>query len=124
MTEPEAIVAWLTDDNAFFALVGDRVYPIKLPATPTLPAVTYQLVSETYDAIQDGPGLAQPRYRFNVWADHFRELDAIVKAIRRLFNARTDGPFASSVVENAYADHDRATNRWRQVIDVLGTQPA
>lgn len=124
MTEAEAIVAWVVADDVMHGLIGDRIYPIDLPATPVLPAMTYALIYEGQDPVQDGPGIATPRYRFKVWTERYRELDQIVTALKRLFNARTDGPFRSSVVENAISDHDRATGRWWHVLDVLGTQPA
>jgi len=124
MSEASAIWDWVTGDMALAALIGDRLYPIKLPATPVLPAVTYALVSETQDPIQDGPGLAFPRWRFSIWADRYIDLDAVVLALKAAFNARTDGPFGSSTVENAYQNHDLKTNRWQHVIDVLAIQPA
>lgn len=124
MSEASAIWDWVTGDTALHALIGDRLYPLKLPATPVLPAVTYALVSETQDPIQDGPGLAFPRWRFSVWTERYIDLDAIVRELKVLFNARTDGPFGSSTVENAYQNHDLKTNRWQHVIDVLAIQPA
>jgi hypothetical protein len=124
MSEASAIVDWVTGDVAMAALIGDRLYPLKLPATPVLPAVTYALVSETQDPIQDGPGLAFPRWRFSVWTERYIDLDAIVRELKVLFNARTDGPFGSSTVENAYQNHDLKTNRWQHVVDVLAIQPA
>jgi len=124
MSEASDIVTWVTGDTALGALIGERIYPVVLPATPVLPALTYALVSETQEPIQDGPGLAFPRWRFQVFTERYIDLDAVVLALKAAFNARTDGPFGSSTVENAYQDHDVKTGRWRQVVDVLAIQPA
>jgi hypothetical protein len=45
-----AVVAVLKADPAVAALIGTRVYPLNLPQSPTLPAITYQRIS-------DDPGL-------------------------------------------------------------------
>lgn len=121
MSEAEDIVEWVSDQ---VPEVEGRIYPLVLPVTPVLPAVTYQLVSEPQDPIQDGPGLAEPRYRFKVWAETYIELDAVVRSLKVAFNARRDGPFQSSLVDGSFEDRDQATRRWWRTVDVLGWQPA
>lgn len=51
------------------SLIGERVYPVKLPQKPTLPAVTYQVISGPRRYTQDGK--AQPttfRVQVEFWA--------------------------------------------------------
>ena len=114
----------MTADTAMAALIGDRLYPLKLPATPTLPAVTYALVSETQDDIQDGPGW-RTRAGASPSGPSATSTSTRSCASSRCCSTRgTDGPFGSSTVENAYQNHDPKTNRWQHVIDVLAIQPA
>ncbi len=47
---------------------GNRVYPMRLPQTVTLPAVTYQVISETDLLAHDGPvGLLTPNIQVDCW---------------------------------------------------------
>lgn len=118
------IVAWIVSDDDLADLIDDRIYPLRLPATPTLPAITYQLVSEPQDPVQDGPGMAEPRYRFKVWTDTYIALGLVTDALAVRFNARHDGPFRSSLVDGTFEDYDIATRRYWRIVDVLGWQPA
>lgn len=121
MSEAGDIVAWVTNE---VAAIDGRIHPIILPDTPTLPAITYQLVSEPQDPTQDGPGMAEPRYRFKVWASSYVELGTVVAELKAAFNGRHDGPFRSSFVEASVEDFDRGTKRFWRVVDVVGWQPA
>lgn len=119
MSTAEAIVAWVKDDGATSALIGARIHPVVLPASPEFPAVTYQLVSEQPEMTQDGPTLTDARWRITVWAERYRELAPIAEAIGALFDARHDGPFLTASVESSIEDHDVRTGRWRRVLDVV-----
>lgn len=121
MSEAADIVDWVT---AQVPGLHGRVYPVVLPTSPKFPAATYQLVSEDQEATQDGPGMAQPRYRFKVWAESYAQLDPITLALKAAFNARRDTPFQSSFVDGSVEDRDFQTGRYWRVVDVLGWQPA
>lgn len=123
MSEAGDIVDWVT---ANVPALNGRIYPLVLPSGgPTLPAATYQLVSEPQDPVQDGPGMAEPRYRFKVWATAYAQLEPVVLQLKAAFNARHDGPFRSSLVDNGGPeDRDDKTGRYWRVVDVLGWQPA
>ncbi|WP_292366074.1 MULTISPECIES: DUF3168 domain-containing protein [unclassified Methanoculleus] len=49
------------------ALVGQRIYPDRLPTEPTLPALTYSLISEVLDAHISGDRRA--RVQVSCWDD-------------------------------------------------------
>lgn len=65
----EALYAHLSTHAGLTALVGTRIYPQRLPQTPTLPAVTFFRVSGP--TIQDFDGTAKTRARFQLdcWAE-------------------------------------------------------
>jgi len=46
MTITDAVCRWLLEASAVAALVGTRVYQLKLPQQPTLPAIRVQLIAE------------------------------------------------------------------------------
>jgi hypothetical protein len=51
----EAVYARLAAHSGVVALVGDRVYPDKLPQPPTFPAIAYTRVSQRGRFTDDGP---------------------------------------------------------------------
>jgi hypothetical protein len=46
MTITDAVCRWLLEAPAVAAMVGARVYQLKLPQQPTLPAIRVQLIAE------------------------------------------------------------------------------
>lgn len=63
------------------AIVGNRIYPGVLPSVPTLPALTYQLISAPRNMTQEGPSGMRPRYRWNCFAYTYDETTALAKAV-------------------------------------------
>jgi len=57
--------AVLAADAGAAALVGQRIYPDRLPAGATLPALTYSLISEVPDPYV--PGVRQARVQVSCW---------------------------------------------------------
>lgn len=50
------------------AMVADRIYPRRLPAEPTFPALVYQLINQPRDYAHDGPSkLARPTVQVSCW---------------------------------------------------------
>lgn len=119
-----SIVQLVINNGPLAGLIDTRIYPVVLPATPVLPAVTYQLVSEPEEATQDGAGMAQARYRFKVWTVSHAELNPIVAAIKVAFTGHNIAFPRGSLPDNSIEDYDVKTKRWWRVIDVLGWQPA
>lgn len=64
-----ALYAFLGQQGAISALVGARIYPLLLPQNPTMPALTYQIISTVPDYVLAGPsGLVAKRVQINCWA--------------------------------------------------------
>lgn len=71
-----AVRAYILADPALADAIGDRLWPVKLPQNPTLPAITAQRISGVRFGVLRGPaGLARPRIQFDVWAREGRESD-------------------------------------------------
>lgn len=69
MTLLEGLKNYLTGDTGIEALVADRVYPVRLPQKVTLPAITYQLISDPRDPHLRGvTGRARPRFQIDSYA--------------------------------------------------------
>lgn len=63
--------------------IGGRMYPETLPQMPTLPAITYQVVSEWRRPTMHGTdGLPRTRVQVDCWARTSLEARAIADAVR------------------------------------------
>ncbi|HJV92175.1 MAG TPA: DUF3168 domain-containing protein [Azonexus sp.] len=77
------------------ALIGDRVYPVRLPPEPVLPAVAYQVIGEDRaKAPRSRPGLVKSMVQLSVIGADYDEAHAVAAAIRAAID-RQRGTFAS-----------------------------
>lgn len=77
MTIEEALYSYLTSHPGVSALVGTRVYPLKLPQNPKLPGptITYHKVSLFAQRTigSSGPQFYEERFQFSCWAETYDE---------------------------------------------------
>lgn len=102
-------------------LVSTRIYPMLLPQTPTLPALSYQRVSNTGQ--QGSTDLRETRYQINCWAaTHFsaETLAALVKVCFEEFTDENQAPgIKMALVVNEVDDYDPDTKLFRSIVDVM-----
>ena len=80
----QALAYKLSNTAAIQTICGTRIYPLDLPATVTLPAMTYQLISAPISATMDeaaGASLAHPRYQIDGWAGSVSGATALAAAV-------------------------------------------
>lgn len=64
-------------------LVVSRVYPLLLPQNPTLPAITYQRISDVREQSLGGDSsLQHPRFQFSCWAETYAVALAVAEQVR------------------------------------------
>ena len=79
-----AVRAILAADGTVSGLVSSRIYPMKLPQGPTMPAITYSRVSGPRVETITGPsGLAHPRVQVDSWASTYAGVKALATAVRK-----------------------------------------
>ena len=63
---------------------SDRIYPVQLPQTPTLPAMVYAQVSiVTADVAHDGQSVYElGRYQFDCYAQKYGDAKALALALK------------------------------------------
>jgi hypothetical protein len=82
----EALFSYLSTYAGLAALVGTRIYPILLPQNPTLPAVTYQMISGIDDhCISEDPDNTEARFQFTAWGTSAASARAVAKQIKKAF---------------------------------------
>jgi hypothetical protein len=85
-----ALRAHLLDDGAIAALVGTRVYPLRLPEKLVLPAIVLTRISEVrYGHLRGNEALARPRYQVDCWASTHDGATALGTLVRQRLNGYT-----------------------------------
>ena len=101
--------AKVANDPTVSGLCGTRVYPVKLPDSPTLPAVTYQGISTNPDSTMDGPsGFVEVRLQFDCWGETYGDAKTLQDAVRLALDGYTgllsDGTAVFNVMLDTASD--------------------
>jgi hypothetical protein len=83
----------VTDD------IGQRLYILKLPQSPTLPAVTYFKVSNPRHHDID---VAMPRYQFDIWAESYITARGVADNIRKALQRESGTWTGIRVIQAVY----------------------
>ncbi|MEN6474136.1 MAG: DUF3168 domain-containing protein [Syntrophaceae bacterium] len=84
----DALHAHLLASTAVTSLASTRIYPVLLPQDPTLPAITYQRISNDPQNTMGGHGdLYNPRIQIDAWARSYSEIKSLELAIRTAMEA-------------------------------------
>lgn len=102
----EALKARLAAVAGVTALVVSRVYPVKLPQSATLPALTYQRISTAREnAMGADPGIARTRLQVTTAATSYSGAKAVTEAVRAALQ-RYSGTSAGVVVLDVFLDNE------------------
>ena len=117
------------EEGLFTYLIGlglacsNRVYPMRLPQGVTLPAMTYQLVSDAHDYTQTGQSaLGDPRYQINCWGSTYGDAKSLAEALIAQISGYK-GSMGSATVYTAFMEDNRdnvdpVTGRYWVSVDV------
>lgn len=79
----KALPYYLENYSALAALVSSRIYPMRLPQTVDLPAITYQDISTAYTQAHNEPSaLPRPRFQFTIYAGTVISANAVAEALK------------------------------------------
>lgn len=114
----ESLYTILTGNAALAALVGTRVYPVKLPQKVVYPAIVFTKLGGPRAHSQDGSsGFVQGLFAFDCWADTNAVASAVEKALKDTLDGYRDvhtgglinAAFANEAPEEGWDDErDRA----------------
>jgi len=115
MTIFEATLASeIMGNSAVASIAGDRIYPLRLPANPTLPAATYRLISSPRVLTQQGAKMTRPRYRWDCWALVYDDAVALAVAI-----AKASGTSFNGWVDEEMDHQEEETGLFRRRLETL-----
>lgn len=101
---------FLEADSVLFAQVNTRIYPLRLPQVPVLPAITYQFISGFRTFTLDGPdGLSRPRVQFDVFASTYLSMETVFELLRKRLNGfrGTIGTSPQTLILGIFFDNER-----------------
>lgn len=102
----EALRARLVAVAGVTALVSSRVYPVKLPQSATLPAVTYQRISTVREgAMGADSDIVRVRVQVTSWADSYSGVKSLSEAVRAALQ-RYSGTSAAVDVRDCFLDSE------------------
>lgn len=109
---------------AYLTAHGQRVYPQRLPQQPTLPAMTYLMVSDPIEHTHSGPSsLGHPRFQLDCWGSTYLEAKHCARQIMALMSAYVgmmgDVEVNASLPLEARDNEDPETGRHWVSIDVV-----
>lgn len=85
-------------------LVGQRIYPIKLPQNVVYPAITYFMVGERHELASGvNPGIVEGRWQVNAWGSTVKSARDVAEAVRLGFE-RYRGTADNTEILDVYDD--------------------
>lgn len=124
MTVSADLRTYALADGTIAGLISDRWHPGVLPENPTLPAVTYTVITAPKPMrshTSEGP--QQWRFQLDSWAETHAEAEELADAIDARFQSLS-GAMGSSTVQDATVEdrndrHEEALDLYRQRADVV-----
>lgn len=118
----DLIYSRLTGDSNVNALTSTRVYPYHLPQSPTLPAVTYQIISRV--PTEANTEIFETRLQLDCWAstyDGAHTLANLVQSSLRFYRVQDgDNNMILSIYDANQGDaYDDEQEIWRVIVDVI-----
>lgn len=112
--------------------IGERVYPLTLPQDVTLPAMTYQVISDvptiSHSTAQDHPTYtgtqrSDTRVQFDCYGSDYDEAEALCDELRQL-TVGYRGSWGTEEVDSVLPDvrlddWDEAPGVWRVIQDLI-----
>ena len=106
MSVGKAIYARLVAHAGTTALVGTRVYPLRLPQGPTYPAIRYQVISAPREhAMGADTGTVHARVQVDCWATTYAGAKALAAQVI-LALSRWGGTSGGVVVEHVFLENE------------------
>ena len=111
----------LSADAGISALVGTRIYPVQMPQTPTLPAISYGRISNT--AQFGTTNVRETRYQVDCWAASYASVQSVAMAVKAALEEWTDTDQTPAVkmawVFSELDDYEAETELYRVSIDIM-----
>ena len=119
----KALYTYLQTQADLTALVSTRMYPVRLPQKPTLPALVITKIAKPREYSHSGDSnLANPTYQFDCWAKTHQDAVALQAkldlALTAFKGTMGDTDVGGTFITNVIDDEEPDTALYRQIVDV------
>lgn len=120
----DALYSIITANADVTAIIGDRIYPDKLPQKPTLPTLVYYNVGGTPQGQHSGAATLEfTRFQIDAYAKTSRSAKLLLDAVRQAVESyrglvggvRID---TISIIEHAVGDYDDVPDDYRRTTEI------
>lgn len=114
------LVSLLTGDSTISGLIGSRMYPSHLPATPTYPAIVYNRISgpRSYTTSGQSP-LFPARFQIDAYAETYAGAKTLAEAIRDKLSGYKDASIRAAFLDNDMDDYESDADIYRVSSDYI-----
>lgn len=116
MVESEIIAVLAASDSPFPTSAENKVYALVLPDDATMPAITYQRISNVpVDDLSGHSGLDHVRMQVDCWAETYAAAKELAKEVRAIMTAAG----FKALLATDRDDYEPDTQRYRASSDYL-----
>lgn len=120
MSTETTLVDYLENTPAVAALIGDRLYPRRMPDETELPCVVYLRVSTVPEIGLDSVHQIRSRFRFTPWADRATEVTDVAQALKDALTLVRIPPDVDRIIPEGETDrYDNDALLYGQDLDFL-----
>lgn len=128
MSLESSLFTFITGDAVIGPLIGTRMYPMKLPQSPTLPAMSYFRVTsgQEYELEGQEVGVRPARFQFDCWdkePNGYEGILALGAAVRARLSGYMGAMGADTVqgimIEDEMDLYEAETQIWHRVIEAV-----
>jgi len=118
MSAESTLRAVLLANGPVAALVGTRIYPMNLPQSPALPAVTFQRISTVPDYTLEEQNWRVPvRLSLSLWALTFDGVHVLAAAVEAALRGYSGNGLRLVRLLNMTDDYEPETKQFRVIAD-------
>ncbi|MBA7515230.1 hypothetical protein ES705_07269 [subsurface metagenome] len=115
---------YLTTHAGLSALIGTRLWPLRLPQNVEYPCIRYRQVSNPPELAHDGPvGLGHPRYQFDCYSPLHDEAWQVAQqlefALHGFRGAMGTVTVQAGIVQDTREDYDAVIEAYRVMLDAI-----
>lgn len=97
---------------------GLKVYPLRMPETPTLPCVVYQRVSTQQVRTHEAAEMEYPRMQLSCWADKYLQAIQTAQIVKDALDLNRT-TFKLAILDGELDLQDEESNRKRRVLEFI-----
>ena len=112
------LVGVLTNNPAVSALVGTRIYHMRLPKTPQYPLIVYQNIVTSTEYTQSGRSHLNPRWQFVCWSDSDLEASQVASAVENALSMAKTNTVKVAFIGNRIERYETDTKLYSQVVEI------